>query len=487
MKSYLSLLLSVTLIFPSSLAFAEDDSGDDTNLPRWARFGGEDSGEVKRLCSDVIDADTGQAFDNLEDKSQKVLHCTAAYNAGFTAKVQKILTAGWAATAAVCWVACGVGKTPYGQALEAACTATNIAQSANELVTGIAATHVLRQSVNWSQTAMGLVPLAVTGSTALGGRGGSSAPSGGGSEGGDSGGESSNQAMTCMTAATATLQTVMKGLSIRSAKKTLKESKDNIAEFDREYENQLQIQKAEMMERNLPRVSLSGSSGTGISRSGSGTNTTEAAGSSNNPAIESYRGSTMAALARNGSLPPTLKDSSLADAYQRTFGQSLDSIMDGIDPESSASAMIGSALSKTPAAEGLTQAGLAEELARIEREGLALAGSNRSLASYRGGGGGRSNTEDPFADQINGLMQGLMSSLAPQDQKKDQGAAGASELRFQHIRGRKAEDLISDPSVSIFDRISFRYSESRGKDLDALPWSTRYNQIMHGAPRSQTP
>lgn len=198
-----------------------------------------------------------------------------------------------------------------------------------------------------------------------------------------------------------------------------------------------------------------GSSGGGSSGGGSGSNPCGDSSSLNGI-------SACAQAAAPGLVPATTPQ--YANQFQNTTGQGLGNFLQNTTSpaQGMAAAMAGSGMmngSQAGQLESILENKLPEMAAKIAP---AMADTPVSTAVYSNGGagGGRSPGSEGDGDpDFAGMVGQMMEQMMPG--KKDKGAAAAllhaAEIEFPQLKGKTAQQMVSDPSVNLFMRVSFRY------------------------------
>ena len=98
-------------------------------------------------------------------------------------------------------------------------------------------------------------------------------------------------------------------------------------------------------------------------------------------------------------------------------------------------------------------------------------------SSYRGGGArkSRGGGDDGLGKAFGDIFKGIKGQLGGKG--KDRGPASGNEIEFKMKRTR--QQIEQDTSLSLFDRITYRYQRSK-KKLAKNPWKTPYNRAIAG-------
>jgi len=139
-------------------------------------------------------------------------------------------------------------------------------------------------------------------------------------------------------------------------------------------------------------------------------------------------------------------------AFQKSSGMSLDKYLTGAGKLSASDAI--KAAAGGGSLDSTSMDKLDTALANAEKEMPANFNAEAS-AAYASGGGHGGSADSGDAD-FNNMMSGLMGKLLP---KSEQGKKnGVSEVDFSGAKRNLASVTAEDPTVSLFDRVAFRYS-----------------------------
>jgi hypothetical protein len=210
-----------------------------------------------------------------------------------------------------------------------------------------------------------------------------------------------------------------------------------------------------------PTLTRTSSTGT-ILPSAAGTatalNTTTSGESSANPSGEcgdtnGVSGAATCAATADPNVANTISSPDFQKAFEKSSGMNLGEYLKGagnFSPSDAIKAATGSVMSAdaTPSVD--------KALAEAEKEAskYPLMGGDASAAYAAGGGhgGGGGSGDADFANAMNGLM-GKLLPKSDQDKK-----GGVSEVKFSGPQRNLASASAEDPTISIFDRVAFRYS-----------------------------
>lgn len=135
-------------------------------------------------------------------------------------------------------------------------------------------------------------------------------------------------------------------------------------------------------------------------------------------------------------------------AFEKTSGMKLDDFLKNggnVSPNDAIQAAAGSALT------GDASVQLGKAIAAVEKEVPNF--DSDHAASYAGGGGSKSGSGD---SDFNNMMSGLMGKLMPKSEQDKK--LGVSEVKFSGPVRNLASVTAEDPTVSLFERVAFRYS-----------------------------
>ncbi len=166
-------------------------------------------------------------------------------------------------------------------------------------------------------------------------------------------------------------------------------------------------------------------------------------------------GSTGAALqcaaAMDSNLPRAILDPRFGDMAKKATGMSLETLMNGQGgaAEKSAAAV----MSATGNAD--LASAMARTMKQTEDEVAAMSGSDIS-SSYGGGGGGSRGGGGGGGDGMNDMLANMMAQFMPGAKGGADRLIGVAALVFAH-KSRAPGSIAEDKTISIFDRVSYRY------------------------------
>lgn len=191
-------------------------------------------------------------------------------------------------------------------------------------------------------------------------------------------------------------------------------------------------------------------------------------------------GGTQAVVNCAKGVDPSLKhfaDPRFGDAYKKATGQDLGSYLSKLNEGMKPSDVMQAALG--PAGQN---AGVAAKLKESESAiNAALAKLPTSAGSYASGGGSGGKAKPKADDSMEKMMADMMAAM--QGEKKEDEKDPNSILIFgDRVAKMNPATLEQDKSVSLFERVSYRYQTSyRRGDLEKLPWASTYNRELANA------
>ena len=170
------------------------------------------------------------------------------------------------------------------------------------------------------------------------------------------------------------------------------------------------------------------------------------------------------AASTDGTLQNILSDPNFGKDLKKLTGKDLGEFVKGFnDSGATASNAIGGAFGNSkPATE------FAAAIKNIDKE-VALAMGEAGTAYA---GGGKTSSQKSGATQT-AALNGIFENLFKKDGMQETGSPGVSSLQFK-LANREPAALPEDTSVSLFDRVTFRYQRSATK-IRELPWMSRTN------------
>ncbi len=192
---------------------------------------------------------------------------------------------------------------------------------------------------------------------------------------------------------------------------------------------------------------IASTSSTATSLAPTTTNSTSSTGACGD--TTSVSGAASCAATADPKIAGLVSSDAFQKAFQKTSGMSLgDFLKNGgnLSPSDAIKASAGAALG----ADASVQLGKA--VAAVEKEMPNF--NTETPAAYAAGGSRKSGSADP---DLAGMMNGLMSKLMPKSEEEKQ--SGVSEVKFAGATRRNLASVTAeDPTVSLFDRVAFRYS-----------------------------
>ncbi|MCC6271287.1 MAG: hypothetical protein IT190_08415 [Microbacteriaceae bacterium] len=397
--------------------------------------------DIDDACKDVIDGKNLQPKKGVDQDvyAQKITYCTAAYNADQAIDAVVLSRNAWGVVAGVCGTACFVPMNEW------VCTGTNLAASGADIVLQMGVNEDFEYSMSTiysmskmasslSGPAMGVVTLMKDDAPKkevakdVSKKAGKKAAQKGAEE------ESKGlDAAACASAAVASTLVVIKSMVISSMNDARQKNLNAAKKFvPKENKNAVVATKNSPYEDPFQKSAAAAKN----------TGTDVAAGAAPADTQEECGKTLVCAAAKDKSLPGLLRDPRLARDFKRASGMDLDDFMNTDKNTGGAKTLSG-------AFSGLVSPATAEEAFQD------LEQHYESSAIYAGGGGGGSHGGGGGGDDLSGMMSGLMGQFMKKGDK-DQGPQSPNEFRFGGPQGR-AWALAEDSSVSLFDRISFRY------------------------------
>jgi hypothetical protein len=357
---------------------------------------------------------------------QKASYCAAAQQSLDAEKRDKTLTVLYAAVAGTCVASCATEWTGIGAAGAYACQGGAVGASVADMV-------ITKNFMN----GFNLI---------AGGAGLAKAISSGGQEAPTEIGGTKFRASSCITAATTSLSAITHHMSASSDAASAESSLASAKQVNATNSNSYNLQN--------PGLTTSASTATQTgSAPSTGTNLASTGGSSSqssNPCgdTSSVSGAVTCAATADQNLANQIGSSGFQDAFKKSSGMSLADYLKNaskLSPNDAIKASAGAALDPG------TLSKLDGALAAIEKPGMYQGDQAPTYAAGGHGGGGGASDPD-----FGSIMSGLMSQLAPKnaDDKKN----GVKEVQFSGARRNLASVTAEDPTVSLFERVAFRYS-----------------------------
>lgn len=185
-------------------------------------------------------------------------------------------------------------------------------------------------------------------------------------------------------------------------------------------------------------------------------------------AIGTALGAIRCAASADPSLPPYVKSEEFLKDLQKATGKSPDAFFAAF--ESPAKSIFDS-----PVAAGLSegqQNSLADSLSAMEgysdskAKKLAAQSPASSAGGYaaKGGAPGSAGEDDDTGFDMNGMIAGVLGQMGGEDDGKNGAAANAGGMANVERRPAGNAEAAEDPSISIFDRVQFRYGSVSARD-----------------------
>lgn len=349
--------------------------------------------------------------------------CKSAQDAIDAAKASANSAMGWLAVAGVCAAACAASFIPGASVSQAWCLTANLGGTIFDMAT----------SKNLaSEFATDLGALA---GGALGGVGINqmAAARGAGAEGAPN-----KDYGACLQAATAVGQYFMKNQGAGSSFSSAVTDAQGAA-------TSLSTTSPSIAKTAATNVLQAG--GTGITP---GTQTATAASGSGVAAVAptACTGTLQCAVAADSHLPPGVGSPAFADAFQKAAGipiNSLTASSGGAVPTAAAAMSGGIPPSKA--------SDLVNRLQKYQDDLFSVAPTG-----YSGGGGSGAGGGSGGSDDMGSMMASMMAQLMPGAGKDKDGPNGPREIDFNKKNLTSTGGIDPDRTVSLFERVSFRYS-----------------------------
>ena len=381
------------------------------------------AGDYNSVCGDLSG-----------EKAQRQSYCDAAKSAEEGSRNDSILMGVWAAVTAACTVAC----FNITQTTAYVCTGVSLAGGATDAIV----------TKNFAGFLSSLPGTLIANKDLL--FGGSKEPpkaEGDAAGKGDTAKKSNpDRTGSCISAATAAIQVISKTMD--------KKTQDKAAKSNLETAEKL---KSTAIAQSGAGFNTEGGSGgsNGGGSTGSGSQASKSvssasdAGASDPCAAAQSTGSAEAhiscAIAQDPNIPGFVRSPKFAQEIKEKTGKNLADFLN--TKSDNPTELLGSAM-----AGGLNseQAGkLASALNELQKNMPEI-----STGSYAGGGGGGLSLPSGGSEDIGQLMAGLMDQFKPKS--ADEAPPGFSAVDFASLNRAPAQ-VVQDKSISIFNRISFRY------------------------------
>ena len=163
------------------------------------------------------------------------------------------------------------------------------------------------------------------------------------------------------------------------------------------------------------------------------------------------------------SLLPEVKDPEFLKTFEKLAGTSLgDFTRRGLGSDSGTLAKAWSAASGNPGTESMLSQGLKDAQAALDADGgrSGLQNEGTALATYHSAGGagglGSGEAADPLAASLSGFLDQLQGGTG--DLKRDPASVTTLDFARTQMSQRNPSAVVEDPRISLFDRVTVRYS-----------------------------
>ncbi len=163
------------------------------------------------------------------------------------------------------------------------------------------------------------------------------------------------------------------------------------------------------------------------------------------------------------SLLPEVKDPEFLKTFEKLAGTSLgDFTRRGLGADSGTLAKAWGAASGNPGAESILSQGLKDAQAALDKDSgrSGLQNEGTALATYHSAGGtaglGSSEGADPLAASLNGLLDQLQGDKGASE--RDPASVTTLDFARTQMSQRNPSAVVEDPRISLFDRVTVRYS-----------------------------
>jgi hypothetical protein len=382
------------------------------------------------VCGNVNTASSG----NTGAATQALQYCQAAKSSQSAANADGILWKVWAGVAGVCAAACvsSLAGHPWNQWV---CAGTDIAGAATD---GIITKQFATALMSVGTAVGGVVINQIT------------------NEGKEAG--KKKDIGSCLSAAMAGYQVYAKYTDEKSQNTSVNSNLQSAASVESEATAVSEASAAAAAPTSNTSSALAGSVGV----TGSGTTTAQAAVTKSTSAPAACSGVTTStsalsaqiacATASDSNLPSFVNNPGFASNFQKATGTSLGSFMASNDsPSSALASAMGGGLSPSQSAT------LAAAIKQMDNK----LNPDVEGSTYAGGGGlngGAEASNNPDLSAVGDAVSSLLKQLNPDGTSKDpQGAkSGISAVVFAN-RNRTPAAVTQDSSLSIFDRVTYRY------------------------------
>jgi hypothetical protein len=163
-------------------------------------------------------------------------------------------------------------------------------------------------------------------------------------------------------------------------------------------------------------------------------------------------------------LLPEVKDPEFLKTFEKLAGTSLgDFTRRGLGADSGTLAKAWGAASGNPGTESMLSQGLKDAQAALDADGgrSGLQNEGTALATYHsagngGGGGGSGEAADPLAASLSGFLDQLQGGTG--DAQRDPASVTTLDFARTQMSQRNPSAVVEDSRISLFDRVTVRYS-----------------------------
>lgn len=189
------------------------------------------------------------------------------------------------------------------------------------------------------------------------------------------------------------------------------------------------------------------------------------------------------ARANDPTLPAFLEDPKFQSEFKKMSGQELGQFVRNMPEGASASQIMGAALANTGA--GADVAKVNEKYENYFKDYQ----RQRALAAYGGGGGGAGGGGGKGGKDMGQQMADIMGDLMKKMTGEGEGGQAAnpnvSMMKFG-FAGKHPDQLVQDRSVSLFDRVYYRYTQAAAR-VESWGWQSPYNRAIASQPLRPAP
>ena len=169
------------------------------------------------------------------------------------------------------------------------------------------------------------------------------------------------------------------------------------------------------------------------------------------------------ATTADSGLLPEVKDSEFLKTFEKLAGTSLgDFTRRGLGADSGTLAKAWGAASGNSGAESILSQGLKDAQASLDADGgrSGLQNEGTALATYHSAGGaagsGSSEAADPLSASLSGFLDQLQGGTG--DAQRDPASVTTLDFARTQMSQRNPSAVVEDPRISLFDRVTVRYS-----------------------------